>query len=97
VSDVDLDKLNRRLRLVERREGLLYAEFLQTAASVNDVLTVRVPSYDEGEHSHGDPDGVVWAPRVDDAGEPVYPAEGDPAYVMEANDGRWVVIAWTPA
>lgn len=97
MSDVDLTNLARDVRRLRKREGLLYAEFLQTAASVDDVLTVKVPGYDEGEHAHGDPEGVVWMPRVDDAGDTVFPTAGDAAYVMEASDGRWVVLAWTPA
>jgi uncharacterized cupin superfamily protein len=58
---------------------------------------VAVPGFDDGEHAHGVPEGVVWQPRVGDDGEPVYPVAGDAAYVMEASDGRWVVLAWTPA
>lgn len=86
-----------RLYALERREGLLAAEFADTAGSAEDVLRVLIQGFDEGEHLHGDPDGVVWMPRVDDAGEPVYPAAGDPAFVHEASDGRWVVVAWEPA
>ena len=97
MNDRQYQKIDRRLDVLERREGLLAAEFLQTATSDADKLTVIVPGYDDGEHAHGEPEGVVWAPRVDDAGDAVFPSTGDTAYVMEASDGRWVVVAWTPA
>ena len=89
--------IERRLRQVERREGVLAALFADTATSVNDVLRVVVPGYDGGEHLHGDPDGVVWEPRVADNGSRVYPQAEDPAYVTEADDGTWIVVAWKPA
>jgi hypothetical protein len=96
VNDAQYSRILRRLSRLERREGLLYAEFIQAATGAGDKLTVRVPGYDDGEHAHGEPEGVVWMPRVNDAGAAVFPAADDPAYVMEASDGRWVVLAWTP-
>ena len=72
------------------------AMFVQTASSVDDVLTVTIPDHDDGKHLYGEPDGVIWDARADDAGDPVYPSAGDAAYVLEASDGRWVVLAWVP-
>lgn len=97
MIDRTLQKIDRRLDVLERREGLLAAAFLQTATGSSDKLTVVVPDYDDGEHAFGEPEGVVWAPRVNNAGAAVFPSSGDAAYVQEASDGRWVVVAWEPA
>lgn len=93
----DANDIAKRVRRLERRGALEAAVFLQDATGAADKLTVTVPGFDGGEHAHGEPDGVVWSPRVDDAGDAVFPQAGDTAYVMEASDGQWIVIAWTPA
>ena len=97
-SEQRLAELEQRLKWIESRvEPVLNAVFLDAAESVEDVLTVRLLGYDDGETVTGVPDGVVWAPRSDDEGTPVYPQVGDQAWVLEGDDGRWIVVQWQPS
>lgn len=69
---------------------LFEGRFVQTAATVGDVLTVTLDR-DEHQFETGDPDGVKWMPRGT-----VLPAAGDWCAVMETSDGTWCVVVWTP-
>lgn len=71
----------------------LEAEFVGDATSVTDVMTVRIPGYDGGEHDFE----AEWVPRVDDDGAPVLPADGDWALVAESDKGTWSVLLWRPS
>jgi hypothetical protein len=68
------------------------AAFVDTATSSDDDLRVVIPGYDDGEHTFGP---VAWAPRVNDAGAAVFPADGDWALVTESDLGTWSVLVWT--
>lgn len=94
-TDERIAELEAQVRWLRSRMPVpLAGEFLETATSVDDALRVRAFGYDDGEHAFGP---VVWAPRVDDAGDPVYPQAGDAAYLIEADDGTWIAIGWQPA
>jgi hypothetical protein len=87
-----IDRLDRKADRIRLQEG----RFTSTATSVDDVLKVVIPGWDDfGELEHGDPDGVMWMPRVNDAGATVYPHEDDWCAIQETDQGTWVVVCWT--
>jgi hypothetical protein len=73
---------------------LYEAIFADSAGGVADTVHVLVDDFDDRRHLWGP---VVWQPRVDDAGEPVYPQQGDPALIAESRTGEVWVLAWRPA
>lgn len=89
MNEAQYDRLARRVQALEAREGALEAIFTDTAADETDDLYVTISGYDEGEHVFGP---VKWSP----IGETL-PQIGDEALVIESNDGRWWVIAWSPS
>lgn len=97
-SEQRIAELEGRVRWLETRvEPVFNARFLDAATTTADVLRVRLIGYDDGQSIAGVPEGVVWSAHVDDSGAPVYPAGGDLAWVLEADDGRWVVVEWRSA
>lgn len=66
-------------------------EFATSAESTLDEVTVLLPGVDGGVNRFGP---ASWMPRVDDAGETVYPTRGDACLVMFDDDGDPWVVAW---
>lgn len=69
------------------------ARFIDTAATADDELRVRIPALDDGRHSYGP---VRWAPNG-----ATLPQAGELAAVMEViteRGGRaWWVVSWIPS
>jgi hypothetical protein len=86
VNDAQYQALHRRIRLLEKREPPLAAEFIDTAATTSDELRVIAPGWDGGEHAFGP---VRWSPLGG-----TLPQAGDEAVIVERDDGVWQVIAW---
>ena len=63
------------------------ARFADTATAPGDPVHVLIDRFDGGQQRHGP---VVWMPRPGS----IYPAAGEIAYVQQADDGRWTVVAW---
>lgn len=70
----------------------LYGVFATTLVSVLDPAFVTLPSVDTGLVQHGP---AAWIPRINDAGDPVYPEAGNICLlVFDDDDQPWVAVWW---
>lgn len=77
--------------------GVFEGRVAQDAASVGDKVKVTLDSFDR-EQMFGP---APWMPRVDDAGEPVLPNNGDRCVVAlaetdEPSEPEVWILAWYP-
>lgn len=86
MSEAQYNRLIRRLEALEARDGVLAAEFVDTAAAPGDDLRVIAYGWDDGEHTFGP---VRWSPIGG-----ALPEAGDECMIVERDDGQWSVAGW---
>lgn len=70
-------------------EGTVYKD----VAEVDDYALVKINDWDNENHK---PFECKWMPRVDDAGDTVFPSEGDSALIIMSDENDAWMIAWWP-
>lgn len=82
LSDVSVDRARR-----DRPDPPLPARIRSTASDVADDVYVTITRHSQTVRRGP----CAWSPRGN-----VLPSAGDPAYVQQAVDGKWLILWWFP-
>jgi hypothetical protein len=72
-----------------QRSGMWAGTILDDAATLTDLVKVRLPGVDDGRHAYGP---CRWMPR-----DTVFPSSGDACLVAFDDEGDPWIVCWTPA
>lgn len=66
----------------------------RSVGSVDNPVQVTIDNLDGGQHEY---ERCYWTPRVDDAGDLVYPIRGDKCLVAISDEEEAWVLVWWPS